>query len=101
MPGVPSGRSPRGLVKPENIAVTGVAANFTKTLIAGRQCLLSANVDIWYRLDGAAAVNGATSALLRAGNRSLLVFDGVNGTVSVIQDSVAGRATLEEVVTGS
>jgi hypothetical protein len=87
-----------GVVSPETIVANATPANFTKTLAARKQYRLSANVDIWYRLDGTAAVNGATSAVLKAGSTADLVFDGANATVNIVADSTAGRATLQEVI---
>lgn len=92
---------PLGMVRPENIAAGGASAPFTKVLAIGMAVTLRADVDIWYRIGAAAAVNGGTSAKLRAGTTAVLVYDGVNSSINVIADSVAGRAWIEELVRGA
>lgn len=90
-----------GVANPETISITnGASAAFSKTLSARKRCRLTANVEAWWRIGAAAAIGGATSGMVGPGKPVILVFDGTNGSVNVIADSIAGKATLEDIIEG-
>ncbi len=86
----------------ENVAVSGTTAQFTSAMAPGFQYRFTASTDCWIRVasTGTAAVADTANNILYIKGQTLFIANpdnvgSTNGFVNVIQDSAAGRASLE------